>query len=59
MLQFYLSSSDIDQFEAAQSEDEQRAILARLGASLPVLCRTSAGGRRQAAFIPDISFLRS
>jgi len=54
--QFYLSSSDLDQFEAAQNEEEQKAILASIAANLPVLNRTASGGRGSTNlyFLPTI-----
>ena len=54
--QFYLSSGDLDQFEAAQNEEEQKAILARVAANLPVLNRTAGGGRgfTNLYFIPTL-----
>ena len=56
LFQFYLSSGDLDQFEAAQNEEEQKAILARVAANLPVLNRTAGGGRRSThlSFLPTL-----
>ncbi len=43
--QFYLSSSDFERFETAESEEVQREVLARVGRNLPVQCRTASGGK--------------
>ena len=45
VFQFYLSRTDLEQFENDENEDSQRELLARLSRRLPVQCRTASGGK--------------
>ncbi|KAK2166335.1 hypothetical protein LSH36_40g19028 [Paralvinella palmiformis] len=44
--EFFLSATDLDQFERAENEEVQKEILNRLARNLPVQCRTNSGAIR-------------